>query len=72
MLVTSAQFKKVASQKLADPKLQAALANAKGRFVVARADAIHDIDHFEEMRQAAAELRDHCLDNLDAYLEEWE
>ncbi len=72
MQATSTQFKKIASQKLADPKLQAALANAKGRFVVARANAIGDIDHFEEMRQAAAELRDHCLEYLDVYLEEWE
>lgn len=72
MLATSAHFKKVASQKLADPKLQAALANAKGRFVVARKDAIRDIDNFEELRQAAADLRDHCLDHLDVYLEEWE
>ena len=70
MQVTSTQFKKIASQKLADPRLQATLANAKGRFVVARASAISEIDHFEEMRQAAAELRDHCLDNLDVYLEE--
>lgn len=72
MQVTSQQFKKIASLKLADTKLQAALANAKGRFVVARTSAIGEIDHFEEMRQAAAELRDHCLDNLDTYLEEWE
>lgn len=72
MQATSTQFKKVASQKLADPKLQATLANAKERFVVARTNAIHGVDNFEEMRQAAAELRDHCLDNLDVYLEEWE
>ncbi len=72
MEITSEQFKKVASQKLADPKLQAALAHAKGRFVVARAKAIRELDNFEDIRQAAAEVRDHCLANLDHYLEEWE
>jgi L-lactate dehydrogenase complex protein LldF len=72
MEITSAQFKKVASQKLADTKVQAALANAKGRFVVTRAKAIRELDNFEEIRQAAADVRDHCLDHLDQYLEEWE
>ncbi len=42
MQVTSSQFKKVASQKLADPRLQATLANAKGRFVVARTKAVSE------------------------------
>ena len=72
MEITSAQFKKAASSKRADAKVQAALANAKGRFVVARARAIQELDNFEEIRQAAADLRDHCLSNLDQYLEEWE
>jgi L-lactate dehydrogenase complex protein LldF len=72
MEITSAQFKQAASSKLADAKVQAALANAKGRFVVARAKAIKELDNFEEIRQAAADLRDHCLSNLDQYLEEWE
>ena len=72
MEVTSAQFKRAASQKLADTKLQAALAHAKGRFVVARAQAIKELDNFEAIRQAAADVRDHCLANLDQYLEQWE
>jgi len=72
MDITSAQFKKTASQKLADSKLQAALAHAKGRFVIARAKAIKELDNFEEIRQAAADVRDHCLANLDHYLEQWE
>lgn len=72
MEITSTQFKKVASQKLADKKVQAALAHAKGKFVIARAKAIKELDNFEEIRQAAADVRDHCLANLDQYLEEWE
>lgn len=72
MEVTSSQFKKAASAKLADAKVQAALANAKGRFVVARAKAVRELDNFEDIRQAGADVRDHCLQNLDLYLEEWE
>jgi L-lactate dehydrogenase complex protein LldF len=72
MEVNSAQFKKAASRELADSKLQAALGNAKGRFVVARARAIKELDNFEDIRQAAADVRDHCLANLDQYLEQWE
>jgi L-lactate dehydrogenase complex protein LldF len=72
MQVTSRQFKRVASQKLADPKVQKALANAKGRFVVARAKSILELDNFEEIREAAARIRDHGLQYMDLYLEAWE
>ncbi|MGD8789009.1 MAG: LutB/LldF family L-lactate oxidation iron-sulfur protein [Burkholderiales bacterium] len=72
MEITSTRFKQAASQSLADSKLQSALAHAKGRFVVARSKAVGELDNFEEIRQAAAETRDHCLANLDQYLEQWE
>lgn len=72
MQVTSQQFKAVASRKLADPKLQKALGIARWRLVDARAKSILEIDNFEEIRQAAADIRDHCLSYLDVYLEEWE
>ncbi|HWQ38719.1 MAG TPA: LutB/LldF family L-lactate oxidation iron-sulfur protein [Burkholderiales bacterium] len=72
MRVTSQEFKRVASHKLADPKVQKALANAKGRFVVARARSILELDNFEEIRDAAAAIRDHALEYLDLYLEQWE
>ncbi|MGH8759825.1 MAG: LUD domain-containing protein, partial [Burkholderiales bacterium] len=72
MQVTSSQFKQAASQKLADPKVQKALKNAKGKLVVARAQSILELDNFEEIREAAARIRDFGLQNLDALLEEWE
>lgn len=72
MQITSQQFKRVASQKLADPKVQKALANAKGRFVVARAKSILELDNFEQIREEAARIRDHALEHLDLYLEAWE
>jgi L-lactate dehydrogenase complex protein LldF len=72
MQITSEHFKRVASQKLADPKVQKAMANAKGRFVVARAKSILELDNFEQTRDEAARIRDHALEYLDLYLETWE
>ncbi|MGH8459325.1 MAG: LUD domain-containing protein, partial [Nevskiales bacterium] len=72
MQVTSSQFKQTASQKLADPKVQKALKNAKGKLVVARAKSILELDNFEEIREAAARIRDFGLLNLEALLEQWE
>jgi len=72
MEITSHQFKKTASLKLRDQKVQSALGKAKGKFVVARERAVKELDNLEEIRQAAADMRSHCLENLDSYLEEWE
>lgn len=72
MEITSSRFKKAASEALANAKVQAALANAKGRFVVARSKAVRELNNFEDIRQAGADIRDHCLANLDLYLQEWE
>ena len=71
MEITSQQFKAVSSSKLKDAKLQKALKQAKGGFVVSRAKVVKELDNFEEIRQAASDVRDHCLAHLDSYLEEW-
>ena len=72
MQVTSNQFKQAASRKLADPKVQKALRNAKGKLVVARSRSILELDNFEEIREAAARIRDFGLQHMDVLLEEWE
>jgi L-lactate dehydrogenase complex protein LldF len=72
MQVTSNQFKKSASRKLADPKVQKALRNAKGKLVVARSRSIRELDNFEEIREAAAQIRDLGLLHMDVLLEQWE
>jgi L-lactate dehydrogenase complex protein LldF len=72
MQINSQQFKRAASQKLADPKVQKALKNAKGKLVVARAKSILELDNYEEMRDEAARIRDYSLLNLEVLLEEWE
>ena len=72
MQVASMHFKARAGEKLADRKLQAALRKLQSNFVKGRADRVLELDNFEEIRTAAAAIRDRALNNLDAYLEEFE
>jgi L-lactate dehydrogenase complex protein LldF len=72
MQVAAMHFKARAGEKLADRKLQAALRKLQGNFVKGRADRVLELDNFEDIRTAAAAIRDRALDNLDAYLEEFE
>lgn len=65
-------FKARAGEKLADANLQAALRKLQGNFVKGRADRVAELDNFEEMRSAAAVIRDRALALLDLYLEEFE
>ncbi len=72
MQVTSMHFKARAGEKLADVKLQAALRKLQGNFVKGRADRVAELDNFQDIRTAAAAIRDRALANLDVYLEEFE
>ena len=72
MQVASMHFKARIGEKLADQKLQAALRMLQSNFVKSRAERVAELDNFEEIRTAAAAIRDRALDNLDAYLEEFE
>jgi L-lactate dehydrogenase complex protein LldF len=72
MQITSQQFKQAASRKLNDAKLQKALGNARGKLVVTRAKSILELDNFEQIREAAARIRDFGMQHMDVLLEEWE
>lgn len=72
MQIASMHFKARAGEKLADAKLQAALKKLQGNFVKGRADRILELDNFEDIRTAAAAIRDRALAHLDLYLEEFE
>jgi L-lactate dehydrogenase complex protein LldF len=72
MQIASMQFKQRAQEKLADRNLQQALARLQGNFVRGRAERIQELDNFEEIRDAAAAIRDRALAHLDSYLEEFE
>ena len=65
-------FKARMGEKLADAKLQAALRKLQSNFVKGRAERVLELDNFEAIRTAAAAIRDRAVDNLAAYLEEFE
>jgi L-lactate dehydrogenase complex protein LldF len=72
MQVTSMHFKATASAKLGNANLQAALKRLQGNFVRGRADRVAELGNYEEIRAAAAAIRDRALAELDSYLEEFE
>jgi L-lactate dehydrogenase complex protein LldF len=72
MQITSMHFKATASAKLTNANLQSALKRLQGNFVRGRADRVAELDNYEEIRSAAAAIRDRALADLDVYLEEFE
>jgi L-lactate dehydrogenase complex protein LldF len=72
MQITSMHFKARAREKLADRNLQGALSRLQGNFVRGRAQRVAELDNFDAIRDAAAEIRDRALSRLDIYLEEFE
>ena len=51
---------------------QAALRKLQGNFVKGRADRMLELDNFDDIRDAAAAIRNRTLANLDLYLETFE
>ena len=69
---TSQNFKDNARQALADPQLQRALGHVKSGFIGRRQAAADRLPEFEELRDAARDIKDHTLAHLDLYLERYE
>ena len=70
--VTSPQFKENAHRALADAQLQRALSHVKKNFIERRAAAAARLPEFEALRDAARDIKNHVLENLDFYLERFE
>ncbi len=68
MKLTSFAFKGNVHRQLGNAVLQGNMKRFGGRFVKARAEAMQHVDNLEELRLAAARVRDHALANLEAYL----
>ncbi len=68
----SIHFKARVAGELANAQLQSNMRRFGGRFKIARAKVIGEIDDLEGTRTAAAEARDRALDNLDAWIERFE
>ena len=65
-------FKARVGEKLADRILQENLAKAKPKFVDSRAKVMLELDDIEATREAAKQIRNRSLENLDLWLETFE
>ena len=70
-IATSPAFKQNSRDAIADAGLQKALGNSRPQFIARRARAIADLPEWEALREAAREIKDHALEHLDFYLEEY-
>ena len=69
---TTPDFKENAHRALGDAELQKALGHVRQNFIDKRKAAADRLPEFEALRDAAADLKDHVLANLDLYLETYE
>ena len=69
MLQTSGAFKENAAGAMADAGLQRALARSKPQFAKKRLAAVEKLPEFEALREAAKNIKNHAIANLDFYLE---
>src|SRR4029453_9420122 len=72
MQSTSHLFKVNAVRALGDAHLQQAMSHVRTKFMTKRLDAIDALPEFEELRDAARDLKNHVLSRLDEYLVEFE
>jgi L-lactate dehydrogenase complex protein LldF len=72
MELTSPSFKQNVHRKLVDVKLQQNMKRFGVRFVDARREAMKEMPNLEEVRVAAAALRDGCLQDHDLWLMRFE
>jgi len=72
MQSSSPAFKDNARAALADQTLQKALKNVKSGFIGKRAKARERLPEFDDLRDAARDIKNHTLANLDFYLERYE
>jgi len=68
MQVSAMHFKRKATESLRNAKLQKALEKLQSKFVDGRAAAIAELPNFNDIRDAAAEIRARAIENLDQYL----
>ncbi len=72
MLSTSPSFKENATQAMADPSLQKALARTRPQNPAKRLTAVAALPEFEQLRDIGRDIKNHTLAHLDFYLEAWE
>lgn len=65
---SNTDFKTRIRQQIEDPIMRKAVANAQQRIGANRQKMVDELGLWEEWRDRAAQIRDHVLSNLDAYL----
>ena len=68
----SIRFKELAARALADEPLQRSMVATGPHFVLKRAKARVALPEFDELRDAARDIKNHVLAHLDIYLEKFE
>jgi L-lactate dehydrogenase complex protein LldF len=68
----SIRFKELAARALADEPLQRSMVATGPHFVLKRAKARVALPEFDELRDAARDIKNHVLAHLDVYLEKFE
>lgn len=61
-------FKTRIRQQIDDPVMRKAIASAQERIGANRQKMVEELGHWEAWRERASQIRNHVLDNLDAYL----
>src|SRR5882672_2687727 len=69
---TAHDFNNNVDHALADPNLQDSLSKLKVGFSERRRQAAERLPEFEALRDRARDIKNHALENLDFYLEEFE
>ena len=72
MKSTTAAFRENTAKALGDAKLRDALSKLTDGFPARRREAIARLPEFDALRDAARDIKDHVLANLDFYLESFE
>ncbi|MGI9462566.1 MAG: (Fe-S)-binding protein, partial [Aestuariivirgaceae bacterium] len=69
---TSRRFKRNVVEALGNDQLQRALTNVPAGFIDKRRKARDKLPEFDALRDQARDIKNHTLDHLDLYLEEYE
>ena len=72
MQSTSHAFESNARRAVEDPQLKRAMGHVRSGFIHKRAKAVARLPEFEDLRDAARDIKDHTLAHLDLYLETYE
>jgi len=69
--VSGSWFYRNVAEALADDALKAAIASTSSKKMASRAAAVREVENFDTLRDLAKQIKQHTLDHLDHYLDEF-